>query len=189
MKNEKLKKIFKIIKGIINIVVVLVVLAFVLLVCLQRFSDNKISFLNYRMFTVVTGSMEPKYKIGDVLIAKEKDPSEIKIGDTISYLATKGEVKNNVVTHEVVNITKDEDGTYLFHSKGLANLVEDPVVNENQLYGVVVYKAKLLSFIRKLISTDIGMLIFIIIPILYIIISEMIAILIEKEEKRRQKIN
>ena len=189
MKKEKIKQIFKIIKGIVNIVVVLMVLAFVLLVCLQRFSDNKISFLNYRMFTVVTGSMEPRYKIGDVLIAKEKDPSEIKIGDAISYLATKGEIKNNVVTHEVVNITKDEDGAYLFHSKGLINLVEDPVVHEDQLYGVVVYKTKILSFVRKIISTDIGMLLLIIIPILYIIISEMIAILIEKEEKRRQKTN
>ena len=189
MKKEKLKRLFGIIKGIINTVIVLVILAFVLIVCLQRFSDNKISFLNYRIFTVVTGSMEPKYKIGDVLIAKEKDPSEIKVGDAISYLASRGEIKNNVITHEVVNITKDENGKYLFHSKGLANLVEDPIVHEEQLFGVVVYKTKLLSYIRKIISTDIGMLLFIIIPILYIIISEMIAALIEKEEKRREKSN
>jgi len=188
MKKEKLKRLFGIIKGIINTVIVLVILAFVLIVCLQRFSDNKISFLNYRIFTVVTGSMEPKYKIGDVLIAKEKDPSEIKVGDAISYLASRGEIKNNVITHEVVNITKDENGKYLFHSKGLANLVEDPIVHEEQLFGVVVYKTKLLSYIRKIISTDIGMLLFIIIPILYIIISEMIATLIEKEEKIREKI-
>lgn len=189
MKKEKFKKIFKIIKSIINTIIVLVVLSFVLIVCLQRFSGNKISFFNYRIFTVVTGSMEPKYKIGDILIAKEKDPSEIKVGDAISYLAEKGEIKNNVVTHEVVNITKNENGEYLFHSKGLVNLVEDPVVHEKQLYGVVVYKTKLLSYIRKIISTDVGMLLLVIIPILYIIISEMIAMLIEKEEKRREKGN
>ena len=189
MKNEKLKKIFGIIKTIFNTIIVIVVLAFVLMVCLQRFSGNKISFLNYRMFTVVTGSMEPKYKIGDVLIAKEKAPNEIKIGDAISYLAEKGEIKNNVVTHEVVNITKNENGEYLFHSKGIANLIEDPIVHEKQLYGVVVYKTKLLSYIRKIISTDLGMLLLIIIPILYIIISEMIAILIEKEEKRKERNN
>jgi len=189
MKKEKLKNIFRIIKGIINAIVVLVVLSFVLIVCLQRFSNNKISFLDYRIFTVVTGSMEPKYKIGDVLIAKEKEPSKIKIGDAISYLASKGEAKNNVITHEVVNITQNEFGEYLFHSKGLVNLVEDPVVHEDQVFGVVVYKTKLLSGIRKIINTDMGMLLFIIIPILYIIISEMIAALIEKEEKRREKSN
>ena len=189
MKKETLKRIFRIIKAIVNTIIVLAVVSFALIVCLQRFSDNKISFLNYRIFTVVTGSMEPKYKIGDVLIAKDKDPSKVKIGDAISYLATKGEVKNNVVTHEVVNITKDENGKYLFHTKGLTNLIEDPIVQEEQLYGVVVRKLQLLSLVRKIISTDIGMLLFIIIPILYIIVSEMVAILIEKEEKRRQKAN
>ena len=189
MNKNKFKKIFGIVKGIINTIIVLIVLSFVLMVCLQRFSNNRVSFLNYRMFTVVTGSMEPKYNIGDVLIAKEKAPSEIKVGDAISYLASKGEVKNNVVTHQVVSISKDENGKYLFHSKGIANLIEDPVVHEDQLYGVVVYKTKLLSSVRKIISTDTGMLVLIIIPIVYIIVSEMIAILIEKEEKRRSKSN
>ena len=189
MKKDKFKKIFGFVKGIVNTIIVLVVLSFVLMVCLQRFSNNRVSFLNYRMFTVVTGSMEPKYNVGDVLIAKEKKPSEIKVGDAISYLADKGEAKNNVVTHQVVSIAKDENGKYLFHSKGIANLIEDPVVHEDQLYGVVVYKTKLLSSVRKIISTDTGMLVFIIIPIVYIIVSEMIAILIEKEEKRRSKSN
>lgn len=183
------KKIFKIIKNIVNVLIVLLVMSFVLIVCLQRFTKNKISFFDYRMFTVITGSMEPKYKIGDILIAKEKDPSEIKVGDAISYLATRDEIKGNVVTHEVVNITKDENGKYLFHSKGLVNLVEDPVVHEDQLYGVVIYRTKILSFIKKIVSTDIGMILFVVIPILYIIVSEMISFLMEKEEKRREKLN
>ncbi len=189
MKKKELSKKFKLIKNIVNILLVVLVMSFVLLVCLQRFSNNKISFLNYRIFTVITGSMEPKYNIGDILIAKEVEPSEIKVGDAISYLATRDEIKGNVVTHEVVNITKNENGEYLFHSKGLVNLIEDPVVHEDQLFGVVVYKTKILSFVKKMISTDIGMLLFIIIPVLYIIVSEMIAMLIEKEEKRKEKLN
>ena len=132
--------------------------------------------------------MEPKYKIGDILIAKETEPSKIKVGDAISYLASRDEIKGNVVTHEVVNITKDEDGHYLFHSKGLVNLIEDPVVHEDQLYGVVIYKTKILSFVKKIVSTEIGMIVFVIIPILYIIVSEMVAFLIEKEEKRKEKL-
>lgn len=186
MKNEKFKRIFKIVKGIINVFIILLVMAFLLVVCLQRFTNNKISFFNYRIFTVVTGSMEPKYMIGDILVAKETEPSKIKVGDAISYVASRDEIKGNVVTHEVVNITKDDNGHYLFHSKGLVNLIEDPVVHEEQLYGVVVYKTKILSFIKKAVSTEVGMILFVIIPILYIIISEMIAFLMEKEEKRKR---
>ncbi len=182
-----MKKFFEILKRIINVVLVIFVLSFILIVCLQRFSGNKISFFNYRMFTVISGSMAPRYNIGDVLIAKEKDPSKIKVGDTISYLGSVGQFKDKVISHEVVNITKDKNGKFLFHTKGLANIVEDPVVHESQLYGVVIYKTIILSFIYKIVSTTLGMFIFVVIPILYIVGSEMISALMEKEEKRRNK--
>ena len=180
------KKLFKIIKNVLNVVVTVFVILFVLVVFLQRFSNNRISFFDYRLFTVVTG-MTPKYEIGDVLIAKEVEPQDIKKGDTISYLGRSGTFKDKVVTHQVVDIEQDQDGNYIFHTKGLANLIEDPIVYEDQLYGVVQAKATILSFIYKVIGTPIGMLIFVVIPILYIVGSEIIIALLEKEERRRSK--
>ena len=117
-----MKKIFKYIKAIINVFVVVFVLSFVLVVCMQRFSNNELSFLNYRMFTVVSGSMIPKYEIGDVLLAKETKPEKIERGDAVSYLGTKGQFKDKVVTHEVIEIEVDENGKYWFYTKGVANL-------------------------------------------------------------------
>lgn len=181
------KKLFKIIKNVLNVVVTVFVILFVLVVFLQRFSNNRISFFDYRLFTVVTGSMTPKYEIGDVLIAKEVEPQDIKKGDTISYLGRSGTFKDKVVTHQVVDIEQDQDGNYIFHTKGLANLIEDPIVYEDQLYGVVQAKTTILSFIYKVIGTPIGMLIFVVIPILYIVGSEIIIALLEKEERRRSK--
>lgn len=188
MKSGVLKKIFSICKSIINVVIVLFVISFVLIVCLQRFSDNKFSFLSYRMFTVVTGSMEPKYNIGDVLFAKEVEPEDIKIGDTISYLGAVGQFKGKVVTHQVVDIVVDEKGEYLFHSKGLANLVEDPIVHEDQLYGVVIHKSIILSFVYGLVGAKYGMFFLVVLPILYMIVSEMVTTLVEREENRRNKL-
>lgn len=185
--KERTKKIGKIIKTILNILVGIVLIAFIVVVLLQRFSDNKLSFFNYRMFTVVSESMKPKYDIGDVLVAKETEPSEIKVGDTISYQGVSGSLANKVITHEVVKIEQDENGKYLFHAKGLANIVEDPVLSEDQLYGVVVYKSVILSLIYRIVNTNIGFYLFIIVPILYIIGSEVISNLLEKEEKKRQK--
>lgn len=185
MKSEKFKKIFKILRNTLNVIIVVFIFAFVFVVCLQRFTGNKMSFFDYRLFTVVTGSMEPRYNVGDVLIAKEKKREDIKVGDTISYLGTIGQFSGKVITHEVVNITKDENGKYLFHTKGIANLVEDPVVSEEQLYGVVIFKCVILSFIYKVIGTTAGMFVFVVLPILYIIGSEIISAMLEREEKRR----
>ena len=185
--KSKNKKIIKIIKTIINVVGGLFLAAFIVVVCLQRFSDNKISFFNFRIFTVVSESMKPKYDIGDVLIAKEVEPKEVKVGDTISYQGMYGDLANKVITHQVTKVEIDENGKYLFHAKGLANIVEDPVLTEDQLYGVVVYKSAILSLVYRIVGTSIGFYLFIIVPILYIIGSEVIGAMLEKEEKRRNK--
>jgi signal peptidase len=186
IKDLKKSKVFKIIMTILRILIGIVIVGFIIVVCLQRFSGNKISFFNYRMFTVITGSMKPKYDIGDVLISKSVNPSTIKVGDAITYLGNKGNLINKVITHEVVKIEKDANGKYLFHAKGRANLVEDPVVTENQLYGVVIYKSIILSLIYKIVGTTVGFYIFIIIPIIFIIGSEIITTLLNKEEERRE---
>jgi len=186
MSKIKENKIIKVTSVLIRIFITVMLIGFIVAVCLQRFSDNKISIFKYRMFTVVTGSMYPRYNIGDVLIAKEVKPETIRVGDTISYKGNNGDLKDKVITHEVVKVIKDEKtGKYNFNARGLANIIEDPMISEDQLFGVVKYKSFLLSVIYKIIKTSIGFYLFIIIPILYIISSEIIGALLRKEEKRR----
>lgn len=177
---------FKIFKTILNIFIFVVMISFAVSVCLQRFSNNKISIFNYRMFTVITESMAPKYKIGDVLFAKKTDYKKLKVGDIVTYQGETNSFKGKVVTHQIIKIDKYND-KYYFHTKGLANLVEDPIVSEDQIYGKVIYKSVILSSIYKIISTDVGFYLFIIIPILYLVTSEIIMTLLEKEEERRKK--
>ncbi len=179
-------KIYKVISMIIKVVIVIMILAFVLMTFLQRFSDNKIAFLDFRMFTVVSGSMEPKYMVRDVLLAKEVEPSEIKVGDTVSYLGKAGEFEGKTVTHEVIHIEQDDSGKYYFKTKGIANIVEDPLISEDQMYGKVIRKMALLSFVSGIIGTSVGFYLFIIIPVAFIIVSEVFTHLLEKEARRRE---
>jgi signal peptidase len=188
MRKMMESKIFKGIMTTIKVLIGIVLVGFVIVVALQRFSNNQISFFNFRMFTVVSGSMKPKYDIGDVLISKEVDASTIKVGDAVSYLGAAGDFKNKVITHEVVKIEKDANGKYIFHTKGLANLVEDPVISESQIYGIVIYKSLLLSAIYRVVATNIGFYLIIILPLMYIVGSEVISAMLNKEEKRREKL-
>lgn len=188
---EKLRKLaekkgFKAASLVVKILLAIFFAAFVIVVFLQRFSNNEISFFNYRMFTVVSGSMEPIYSVGDVLISKEVNPSKIKVGDAVTYKGEAGDFKGKVITHQVVGISKNNEGKYLFRTKGTANIIEDPVVSESQIYGVIVYKTILLSAVYAIIGTKIGFYLFIIIPIMYVIGSEIISLMLEKEKKRRE---
>lgn len=184
---KKKNKLWNFIKITFKSFVFIILVSFILVVCLQRFSNNKISIFNYRMFTVISGSMKPKYDIGDVLIAKWVEPSEIKVGDTISYSGTKGDFSGKVITHQVIKIEKNIKGEYIFHAKGLANLVEDPVVSADQIYGVVMYRSFILSTVYRIVATNIGFYLFIIIPLMYVIGSEIVTSMLRREEERREK--
>ena len=57
-------------------------------------------------------------------------------------------------------IMSDVDNKIYFRAKGLANMVEDPIVSSDQLYGKVIYKSLIVSFIYKIVSTSIGFYLF-----------------------------
>ncbi len=63
---------------------------------------------------------------------------------------------------------------------------QDSVV---QLYGVVIYKTIILSIIYRIVGTTIGFYLFIILPLLFIIGSEILSTMLNKEEERRKKIS
>ena len=84
-KENKNKKTLHIIGNILYAIVFIIVILMLVVVVLQRVSNNTIALGGYRIFNVATGSMVPKYEIGDVLISKEIEPSEIKEGDDIVY--------------------------------------------------------------------------------------------------------
>ena len=130
-------KILKIIKNVATVFLTVIILIFAASICLQRFSNNNFSFLDYRMFSVVTGSMAPKYNIGDVLICKKTNPADLKVGDDITYLGKYGSYSDRVVTHRIIKTEKNDNGKYQFYTKGIASLVEDPVVEEDQVLSLI----------------------------------------------------
>ena len=154
--GEFLITFIKIICAII-LVLLIVVLAF------QRFSNNEIAIGGFRIFNVATGSMIPKYEVGDVLVTKEIDVNKLKVGDDITYLGKVGTFKDKVVTHQIIQIDETPYGK-VFHTKGIANPVEDPTIEGDQIYGKVIYKSIIISIFTKLMNNMTAFYIAIIIP-------------------------
>ena len=46
-------------------------LVILLVVVLQKFTNNKIALGNIYIFQVATGSMEPVYKVGDIIVVSK----------------------------------------------------------------------------------------------------------------------
>ena len=170
-KKIKENKALKIIGNILYILLFVIVLLMLVVVILQRVSDNSISLGGYRLFTVATGSMEPKYEVGDILISKEINPKDIQIGDDIVYRGKEGSFNGKVVTHQVVSI-RDEEGNKKIITKGIANTEEDPEIDGTQVYGKVIYKVQTLSFISQIIKNIYVFYFIIFVPIAIIIFRQ-----------------
>lgn len=175
---------FKIIMSAGKTIVGLFLVSFALIVCLQRFSNNSISFMEYRMFSVATGSMVPKYQIGDVILCKEVDTNTLKIGDDITYLGNSGTFKNKTVTHRIIDIKTNGDGEKSFYTKGIASTRTDPVVKEEQIYGKIVKRFNFLSWLYKFVTTPDGFYMCIFIPLTFLVGSEIVTSMVEKYEEK-----
>lgn len=143
--------IFKIGKVFLYIFVGL--LLFVIIV--QKVTHNNLSIGGFRVFMIVSESMKNEYEIGDILISKKVPENEINIGDNVTYLGESMQLKNLIITHKVVEKRQEGDKTY-FVTRGLANSISDPEIRYDQIYGKVVYKTILLSFIAKLMNNQLS---------------------------------
>lgn len=177
-KIEKVKnnKALKLIGNILYTIVFILVLLVLIVAILQRASNNTLSLKGYRIFSVATGSMVPKYNVSDVLLSKEIDVKDIQVGDDVVYIGKEGSFKNRVVTHQVISKT-EQDGKYKFITKGIANTEEDPEIDGDQILGKIQYKFKILSLIGKMISNVYIFYFMIFVPIAIIIVKQIIVVI------------
>ena len=157
-------KVVQTIWSIFRTILTIILVILIAVIVTQRVSDNKKAIAGFRVFNVITESMVPEYKVGDTILTKTVTPSELKIGDDITYMGNKAPFKGMIITHRVVKIEKQEDGKFIIQTKGLANDIEDPEINESQVYGKVIYKIKSISFINGIIGNLYGMYFAIFIP-------------------------
>ncbi len=105
---KAMKRIFDLLSG----VVYLCILCFLLIAAPL--------ILGYRPVVVLSGSMEPTYKVGSVIYYKDTPFEEIEVGDPITFHGEDSEV---LVTHRVVEKLEAERA---FGTEGDANGSRDP---------------------------------------------------------------
>lgn len=136
-----------------SVLVGLVVIFAVLLIGVRLFG--------IQVYSVISGSMEPEYPVGALIYVKEVKPSEVEIGDVITFVLS----NETPATHRVIAIDKEAQ---LFYTQGDANYqineetgekvyMEDPPVHFNNLIGKPVFKIPVLGYIAYYIQHPPGM--------------------------------
>jgi len=89
---------------------------------------------SYSPRVILSGSMQPNIDIGDIVIIKEINAEQARVGDVIMF-----PLNNMLVTHRVIDI-QQKDGKKYFTTKGDGNTEpeRDPVIEENVIGKVIM---------------------------------------------------
>lgn len=78
----------------------------------------------YRTVTMLTGSMRPTYPVGTVLVDVPEPTSHLRVGQVLTYQIPTED--HRVVSHRVLSVQRQPDGTTMVQTKGDANNGPDP---------------------------------------------------------------
>lgn len=179
---SKTKKIMKNLGYALSIILIVFTLALVIMSTLAKRENKIFSLFGYSYSVVVTPSMKPEINVGEIIIIKKLDYNDYiqnaQVGEDV--IVYKSNQYNGIyIVHKLYNIT--ENGLIL---KGVNNPQPDSeIVNENNFHGIVVKHGMqwLGSF---LIGSRSLIFLVIMIFIIFIIFTEILPVLIKKEQQK-----
>lgn len=172
-KQKKFKKVF----NLIIYIILLPILIYNIFIILQAIiNPNKTpNFLGIKTYIIISGSMEPNLKIGDIVIVKETKKEDLKVGDIISFRHGQ-----SVITHRINEISEEK-----YVTKGdNNNTTDDELIEYNQIEGKVEKRIPVVGKIALMLHQKISIIIFIVLVYIYVLYTSTIK---RKKANRRIK--
>ncbi len=151
----------------------LIIIIFILLFTLYSkfiLKEELIKLYNTAILVVLTGSMEPTIKSGEMIIIKEQ--TDYNVDDIVTYK----EDRNFFVTHRIINKYEDK-----YETKGDNNNLIDELIDKDQIEGKVIYHSKVCGFFILYLLKPITLIVIII-----FIVKEFFCYIYVKGEKNEK---
>lgn len=121
----------------------------------------------YRLFTNISYSMEPTIQLGDLIVTQEKNMHTYVPADIITF-HSKTHMTQDIITHRIV----EKQGA-IYRTKGDSNIYTDPfIVTPHQIIGKTVNIIPLVGYWIIAINTLLGRVMFMYVPMIIIIGTE-----------------
>lgn len=115
----------------------------VLLTSISSRSDKLYNLIRFRSYTVLSGSMQPEFYPGDMVIVTKPNPSSLKQNDIITF-----KTDNEIVTHRIIEKTPEG-----FITQGDNNNVADsPVITKGNIIGKVAFSIPKAGYVAQFLS-------------------------------------
>lgn len=183
----QIKNILKKLVSALVVLIIVVELLIIGVVIYFRTTGGVPTVFGYNFYVIISPSMEPEICVGDVIISKQYEGQPLQADQVITYLGKEGSLKNKIITHKIISVKETETGLEII-TKGVANNSPDPAITEDDVISVMVAKTLLISFVYSLVSSPIGFIALIIIPLGALIVLEVVQLRsVVKEENSADK--
>ncbi len=195
-KRRKAQRAKQVLSGLVFYLAIAAMLGGAIL--FARSTNEKKSLFGYRIYNVLTHSMESKagaevvgqtkgFPAGSAILVRIVDPDQVRIGDIVTYVP--GEDETSYLTHRVVDIQSTLNGESgpFFVTRGDANNTNDPPFHADRLIGVVRYSVPKLGFAVDYIQKHLPMVIVLLVSVFcFIFALNMLAESKKKGGRRRR---
>lgn len=151
--------------------VILVAALFAFTTLATRDTNQVASLAGYTPLTVASDSMAPTFRQGDLIVIRKCDPAKLKEGDIITFHT----IINNeyaLNTHRISEI-QDMGGVRSYVTKGDNNLIADVhMIADGDIVGKFVTKLPGVGKVMSFLSSSIGFLVVIVLPLLLFFIYQ-----------------
>ena len=165
--SEKLHKALTIVGIILCVILIPMLIINCTLIVKSFINKDEVPSIGGTMpLIVLSDSMYPDIKSGDIIICKEIDPKDVKVDDVISFYDPAGN-GTSVVTHKVVEVIGEGD-SLSFRTKGINNNTEDnlPVPASKVIAKYTDVRIPVVGNIAIFMQTTAGLIICVILPII-----------------------
>jgi signal peptidase len=140
--------------------------------------------LGYQTMVVMSGSMVPVARPGDVFVIRKISPHQVRVGDVVTFRPLRSD---HLTTHRVVGL-RYVVGELHFQTKGDANSSVDPdLVPARNVIGRVVYHAPAIGRAYAFAVSTKGRMLLVILPAAFLIAQEIWSALRRRRRAVRAK--
>lgn len=185
-----MKKIFERIGKIISsaIFVILMMLIVIILVYIVRIkflaSNSRLGEVRTNFYTILTQSMYPTIKAGDIVVTYKDKDNNYNTGDIITFTTNGSSI---TVTHRITEIY-EVNGKRTYRTKGDNNNTADmTTIPAENVIGRVVFRIPKAGYIQQFMVTKTGWIVVVVIPCLGIVIYDILKMFKVAAKKKKQK--
>ena len=173
MKNI-INRILKIISSAIFVILVILIILILIYIVRVKFlaNNDKLGDVKINFYTILTQSMYPTIKAGDVVITYQNDGNKYNSGDVVTFISEKN--GGITITHRITDVMA-VNGSYSYKTKGdNNNSADSEIIASDKVLGKVVVKIPKAGYIQQFLVSKAGFIVAVLLPCLAIVIYDIL---------------